>query len=215
MPSTLVHVALGGLLAAALLPDRYATRGTVAVVLVAAALPDLDSFVSPFLGGAHRSLGHNLLLPTLAGLALAYDLRVRDRSLLRTRFGAHGGTVAWTALATFVVAGVGLDLVTNGANLLWPLHDQFFTLNGDALVSNRRGFVQTFVDLSPAEPRPARTTRTLHFSTGVDPSPSPGAESGDVERVFPVVNGGWQLLLVAAGGLATASKLRRGARTVE
>ncbi|QLG26352.1 metal-dependent hydrolase [Halorarum halophilum] len=215
MPSTLVHVALGGLLAAALLPDRYATRGAIAVVLLTAALPDADSFVSPFLGGAHRSLGHNLLLPTLAGLALAYDLRVRDRSLLRARFGPGSGSVAWTALGAFVVAGVGLDLVTNGANLLWPVHDQFYTVDGDVLVSSERGVVHTFVDLSPAEPQPARTTRNLHYSTGVDPSLSPGAESRHVERVFPVVNGGWQLLLVAAGGLASALKLRRGPGAIE
>ena len=210
MPSTLVHVALGGLLAAALLPDRYATRGALVVVLLAAALPDLDSFVSPFLGGAHRSLGHNLLLPTVAGIAVAYDLRVRDASLLRERFGAAGGPVAWTALAAFVVAGVGLDYVTNGANLLWPLHDQFFKLDGDVLLSNQRGLVQTFVDLSPAEPKQVRTTRNLHYSTGVDPAPGPGPEPRDVERVFPVVSGGWQLLLVAAGALAVAVKRRRG-----
>lgn len=207
MPSTLVHVALGGLLAAALLPDRYATRGAMLTVLVAAGLPDLDSFVSPFLGGAHRSLGHNLLLPTLVGVALAYDLRVRDRSRLRRRFGAPGGPVAWTCLATFLVAGVGLDLATNGVNLFWPVHDRFYTLDGDLLLSSRHGVVQTFIDPSPGDPY---TTENLHYSTGVDPSP--GAESRDVERVFPVVSAGWQLLLAAAGALAVAVKLGRGPR---
>ena len=210
MPSTLVHVALAGLLAAAFLPDRYATRGAVLTVLVAAALPDLDSFVSPFLGGAHRSLGHNLLLPTVAGLALAYDLRLRDRSRLRARFGPGGGPVAATALAAFVLAGVGLDYATNGVNLLWPLHDRFYSLNGDLLVSSRRGIVQTFVDRSPSEPQRVRTTRNLHYSTGVDPAPAPGVDAGNVERVFPLVNGGWQLLLVVTGALAAALKLRRG-----
>ncbi|QLG63020.1 metal-dependent hydrolase [Halorarum salinum] len=208
MPSTLVHVALGGLLAAALLPDRYATRGAMLVVLVAAALPDLDSLVSPFLGGAHRSLGHNVLLPTLIGLALAYDLRVRDRSHLHERFGAAGGPVACAGLAAFVVAGVGLDLATNGVNLFWPVHDRFYAMDGDLLLSSHDGVVQSFVDRSSEEA--VRTTENLHYSTGVDPSP--GAESRDVERVFPVVSGGWQLLLVAAGAFAVAAKLRRGPR---
>lgn len=207
MPSTLVHVALGGLLAAALLPDRHATRGAILAVLVAAALPDLDSFVSPFLGGAHRSLGHNVLVPTAVGVALAYDLRVRDRSLLRDRFGAAAGPVAWSGLAAFLLAGVGLDLVTNGVNPLWPLHDRFYTLDGDLHLSSQRGVVQSFVDRSPAESGSVQTTRNLHYSTGVDPSP--GAESPDVERVFPVVSAGWQLLLVAAGALAVAAKRRR------
>ncbi|WP_313691037.1 metal-dependent hydrolase [Halorarum halobium] len=209
MPSTLVHVALAGLLAAALLPDRYATRGAMLAVLLAAALPDLDSLVSPVLAGAHRSLGHNVLLPALVTVALGYDLRVRDSSRLRDRFGTAASPVAWTCLAAFLLAGVGLDYVSNGVNLFWPVHDRFYSLNGDLLLSSRRGVVQSFVDLSPpTESEPVRTTENLHYSTGVDPSP--GVESGTVDRVFPVVSAGWQLLLVAVGALAVALKLRRG-----
>ncbi|WP_435065570.1 metal-dependent hydrolase [Halobaculum sp. EA56] len=195
MPSTLVHLALGGLLAAALLREEAFDRRAVAVVLLATALPDIDSFVSPFLAGAHRSLGHNVLVPALVLALLVYDTRLREESWLRGRLGGTAPAVAWVALAGFAVAGVALDLVANGVNLLWPLHDQFYTLNGRAGLSNRRGFFQTFVDLSPPEPAEPATTETRHYATGVDPSP--GAEDEDVERVFPLVWAGWQLLLVA------------------
>jgi membrane-bound metal-dependent hydrolase YbcI (DUF457 family) len=205
VPSTLVHVALAGLLAAALLREDEFGRRAVGIVLLAAVLPDLDSFVSPFLAGAHRSLGHNVLIPVAGAALLAYDAWVRDRSGLRARFGAAAAGVAWVALAGFAIAGVGLDYVTNGVNLFWPVHDQFYTLNGRAGLSSQRGFFQTFVDLTPRE---VRTTENLHYATGVDPSP--GAEPENVERVFPLAWAGWQLLLVAASVGVLAVRFARG-----
>ncbi|KPN30541.1 hypothetical protein SY89_01276 [Halolamina pelagica] len=86
MPSTLVHVAVGGLVGAALLGDRF-TPKAIAVVLVAAAIPDLDSFLAPVIGGAHRSALHTLLLPVLLGTVLYVDSRVLDRSRIRERWG--------------------------------------------------------------------------------------------------------------------------------
>jgi len=204
VPSTLVHLALGGLLAAALLRESAFGRRAVGVVLLATVLPDLDSFVSPVLAGAHRSLGHNVLIPLAIGSVIAYDTRVRGRSWLRERWGGLAPHVAWVALAGFAVAGVGLDYVANGVNLFWPVHDQFYSLNGRAGLSNQRGFFQTFVDLTPEE---VRTTENLHYSTGVDPSP--GDEPEGVERVFPLVWAGWQLLLVATSAAVLAVRLRR------
>lgn len=207
VPSTLVHLALAGLLAAALLREREFGARAVAVVLLAAVLPDLDSFLSTTIAGAHRSLGHNLLLPAAAGALLLYDTRLRGSSRLRDRFGGTAPGVAWVALAGFAVAGVGLDYVANGVNLFWPFHDQFYTLNGRMGLSNRRGFFQTFVDLTPDR---ARTTENFHYATGVDPSA--GSEPEDVERVFPVVWAGWQLLLVATSVAVLAVRLRRADR---
>ena len=210
MPSTLVHLAVGGLLAAALLRESAFGPRAVGVVLLATALPDFDSFLSTVVAGAHRSLGHNVLLPAAALLALVVDTRVREESWLRRRFGATAPGVAWVALAGFAVAGVGLDYVANGVNLLWPVHDQFYTLNGRAGLSNRRGFFQTFVDLAPAEPVEPATTETRHYATGVDPSP--GEEPADAERVFPLVWAGWQLLLVATGAGVLAARFARSRR---
>ena len=45
MPSTLVHLAFGGMIAAALLGDVFDRRALL-VVLVVTAAPDLDSFIA-------------------------------------------------------------------------------------------------------------------------------------------------------------------------
>ena len=200
MPSTLVHVAVGGLVGAALLGDRF-TPKAIAVVLVAAAIPDLDSFLAPVIGGAHRSALHTLLLPVLLGTVLYVDSRVLDRSRIRERWGTSAPYVAGVAIAALLAGGILPDLVTNGVNALWPLHDQFYTVDGELKLSTTEGLVQTFVDLSPAEPSRPSTTDNTRYSTGADPTPWQERE-GPVERVFPVVTAGWQLMLV---GLSAAT----------
>jgi membrane-bound metal-dependent hydrolase YbcI (DUF457 family) len=209
MPSTLVHVALAGLLAAALLPDDHFDRRAVVVVLGIAVVPDLDVFAGFVIDGAHRSLGHNLLIPGLAAALLVVDLRLRERSWIRSRWGDRGASVLGVSVAGFVLAGIGLDYVVNGTNLFWPVHDQFFTANGKVVVSNQRGLVQTFLDLSPdppkEPPKKPKTTDNTHYSTGVDPKP--GKEPKQVERVFPVVRSGWQLLVVGTSAVVLSAKL--------
>jgi len=201
MPSTLVHVAVGGLVGTALLGAAF-DRRALALVLVAAAIPDLDTFVGLVLPGAHRSLLHTLLLPALMTVFLAADLR-RSRSRVRRRLGADGGRVAWAALAALAFGGVFPDLFTNGVNAFYPLHDAFYTIDGKLLLSNQRGVVQTLVDLSPPEPAP--TTETLHYSTGVDPSP--GSEPANVERVFPVFRNGVEFMLVVVSAVVVGARL--------
>ncbi|WP_251342753.1 metal-dependent hydrolase [Haloplanus halophilus] len=193
MPSTVVHLAVGGLVAAALLGDEF-DRRAVAVVLAVTAIPDLDTFAGLYVQGAHRALLHTLVLPAVAGVALAYDTRMRDASRLRDRWGGRGVRVAWVALAALLVGGILPDLMTNGVNAFYPLYDRFLTVDGELLLSNQRGVVQTFVDLSAD---PERTTENTHYWTGVDPSPGPEPEN--VERVFPVVRSGFQLLVVVLG----------------
>ncbi|MBP1985754.1 metal-dependent hydrolase [Halolamina salifodinae] len=200
MPSTLVHVAIGGLVGAALLGDRF-TPKAIAVVLVAAAVPDLDTFLAPVIAGGHRSTLHTLLLPALLGAAVYADARL-DRSRIRARWGPDASFVAGVTIAAGLLAGGILpDLATNGVNALWPLHDQFYTVNGKLELSTTEGVVQTFVDLSPAEPSQPSTTENTRYSTGSDPTPWK-EDDGPDERVFPVVTAGWQLMLV---GLSAAT----------
>jgi len=147
VPSTLVHVAVGGLVGAALLGDRFTPRA-IAVVLVAAAIPDLDSFLAPVIAGAHRSALHTLVVPALLGFAVYADAR-REDSWLRARWGSDGAYVAGVAVAALLAGGILPDMVTNGVNALWPVHDQFYTVDGELKLSTTEGVVQTFVDLSP------------------------------------------------------------------
>ncbi|SEA09283.1 LexA-binding, inner membrane-associated putative hydrolase [Haloplanus vescus] len=200
MPSTVVHLAIGGVIAAALLGEEF-DRRAVAVVLAATALPDLDTFAGLYLQGTHRALLHTFVLPAVAGVALAHDTRLRGVSRLRARWGARGTRVAWVALAALIFGGILPDLMTNGVNAFYPLYDRFFTFNGELLLSNQRGVVQTFVDLSTA---PEQTTENTHYWTGVDPTR--GAEPENVERIFPVVRSGFQLLVVALGAFTLGAR---------
>jgi len=194
VPSTLVHVAVGGLVGVGLLGAGF-TRRRIGVVLFAAAVPDLDSVLTFAYPGAHRALLHSFLFPALLGALLLADAR-RDRPWLRRRFGPGAVPTAGVALAALVVGGILPDLFTNGVNALFPLHDAFYTVEGELLLSDRRGVVQTFVDLSPPEPAPS--TDEVTYVTGVDPSA--GAEPEEVERVFPVVTSGFRLLIVLTSG---------------
>lgn len=213
MASTLVHVALAALLAAALLGRAFDWRAAL-VVLAATAFIDLDAFVGLVFPGTHRAAFHTVLLPALATALIVYDTRAREESTL-ARWRPDGERVAWVTVVAVAVAGIGLDMAINGVNAFWPLHDQFYAVNGKALLSDQRGLVQTFVELDPPDPQGGggqqpRTTENTHYSTGVDPKR--GQEPEDVERIFPLVRSGWQLLLVVVGYGVLAVRLWEGQR---
>ena len=146
MPSTVVHVALAGLVGTALLAEYFDWKA-VAAVMAATALVDFDVFVGFWIPGAHRAAFHTLVLPLLGGLVLWADLRRGDDSLVRSRWGARGVRVSWVGLVAVTFAGIGLDAFFNGANLLYPLHDRFYTLDGKVFYSTEEGFVQTLVSV--------------------------------------------------------------------
>lgn len=199
MPSTLVHVAVAALVATALLGPAFGPRPLL-LALVAATLPDLDAFAGPILPGAHRALGHTFLLPAL--LAAVLLAGARPGGWLRARYGGRGVRAAWVAVAALFVGGILPDLFTNGVNVFYPIHDAFYRVNGELLVSNQRGVVQTFVELGRG---PVGTTESVHYATGVDPTP--GAEPENVERVFYVLQSGTDLLLVLTGFGVVAGRL--------
>ena len=204
MPSTVVHCALAGLLAAALLGEHFDGRA-VAVVLAVTVVPDLDAFAGFVIPGGHRSVLHTLLLPLAGAALLHYDTRIRDPSFIRRRWHARGVRVAWISVAAVAFASIGLDLVAGGVNLFYPLHDQFYELSGELLFSNDRGLVQTFVELGGEGEAARGSTRQVHINSGIDPNR--GAEPTDVERVFPVAQSGWQLLLICTSVFVLAVRL--------
>jgi len=201
MPSTLVHLGIAGLVAAALLGEAFRAR-TLAVVLLAVVVVDLDVFVGFVVIGAHRSAFHTLLWPTLLGAALVYDARIRDRSWLRGRFGPDAPRTAAVTIVAVVFAAIGPDAVTNGANLFYPVHDQFYALDGRLRFSTERGILQSFVE----EPSRGSSEETQYY-TGADPDPANEGAEPDTERIFLIVDSGLQALLVVLGTVTVTARL--------
>lgn len=220
MPSLVVHYALVGLLAATLLGAAFDKRSLL-VSLAVVTIPDIDAFIALFSTVGHRAALTNLVIPAVAAALLVVDLYVREESYVRARWGGYGVRVAWFGIVVYAVAHVLLDAVGGGANLLWPIHDQFYTIRGRLELSTQRGIVQTFVETSPPEPsgdggggggggvptlRSIGNTSEVQMSTGIDPNPGATEKPAVVDRVFPVARGGWQLYLLIVGTVATVAR---------
>ena len=208
MPPTLVTIAVGVLLGVALLGPAF-DRRALAVVALAAALPDLDAAASLLVPGTTNALLHSAFVPAVAALALYYDTERRASSWLRTRYGWYGVRVAWVAVAAYAVAGIGLDLFNiDSAAALYPISDRYYSITGKLVLSTQEGIVQTYVEwgdgwLSVASPG---TTETHHVETWL--TPADGAE-----RRLRIVDSGWQLVVVAtAAAAAPAKRLLDGGR---
>ena len=218
MPSTVVHAGFALLLAAGLL-GAYYDRRALAVLLVVIVLPEADSFLGLIMAGAHRTVGHNLVLPAVAALALYYDTRVRERSLVRERLSPRWIAVAWVALFAHVFAHVALDWThLDGVNAFWPLRDRFFQLAGEAFYSTADGFVQTFVDVRVDPETGTRTvdagaggtSESVHVNNPVQPRDPDLDVEEPVDRRFPVANAGWRLYLIGLGLFALGARRLQG-----
>ena len=217
MPSLVVHYAFVGLLAATILGAAFDKR-SVLISLVVVTVPDIDAFIALFSTVGHRAATTNLVIPAVVGLALAVDRYGREESFVRRRWGAYGVRLAWFCVAVYAVGHVLLDSVTGGANLLWPLHDQFYEITGRLELSSQRGVVQTFIEGSSGTEsesvptfQPMGNTSEVQMSTGVDPNPGANpAPAESVDRIFPVARSGWQLYVLVVGTLATATRFLIG-----
>ena len=211
MPSTVVHVAFGALVATGLL--RAFDARSLAAVCAFTAVPDLDTFLGVWIPGGHRALLHTALLPLALGALVAWDAR-RDGGWLRHRFGDTGPHVAGVGVVALALGGIGPDLLTNGVNLFYPVHDTFYAFDGELQFSSTRGVVQTFVELggdgSGAADSVVGTTETVHYETGVDVAR--GNDPADAERLFPVVRSGMQLVVVVTAVVAVWGRFREGNR---
>lgn len=212
MPSTVVHVALAWLVAAGLLGSAFDRRALL-VVFAVAAFPDLDTVVGLVFAGTHRAAFHTLLIP-LGGAGLVYwDTRVRESSWLRGRYDDWGVRVAWVSVVAYAFAAVGLDLFHPlGANVLYPLHDQFYSITGDLTYSTAEGWKQSFVEFQTADAGGGAdvgqrgSTGEVHVPSGVDTDRGPDPE--EVERHFPIAFGGWQVFVVLTSAVVLAARAR-------
>jgi hypothetical protein len=214
MVSSVVHAGFALLLAAGLLGDYY-DRRALAVVLVVVVVPEADSFLGFVMPGAHRTVGHNLVLPAAAAALLYYDTRLRERSALRERLADRWIAVAWVGLFVHAFAHVSLDWIhLEGVNAFWPLRDRFYALDGEILLSTADGFVQTFVDLRTDPETGTRTvdagatgtTKTVHVNNPVEPRDPDEVTDEPVNRIFPIANAGWRLYLIGTGLFVLAAR---------
>lgn len=145
MPPTAVAVAVGVLLAVALLGPAF-DRRSVAIVAAAAAFPDVDALFVLVGPGGPNAVFHSLFIPVVAVAALYYDTRSRETSWLASNYRWYGVRVAWVTVAAYAVAGIGLDLFsTDGVALLYPLSDRYYAIIGGFLLSTHEGVIQTYV----------------------------------------------------------------------
>ncbi|TKX86708.1 hypothetical protein EXE43_07005 [Halorubrum sp. SS5] len=214
MAPTLVSAAVGALLAAALLGGAF-DRRAVAVVVAAAVVPSLDAAASLVVPGATNALLHAVWAPLLVGAAVHWDTSLRPASALRDRFGRRGVRVAWVALASFVVAGIGSALFAGeGAALLYPLEDARYVVRGRLVLSTQEGVVQTFLALGGdgSGVLPLRTAGGAvadPVASWVNPDGRPGLDPA-ADRQFRFIDGGWQLVVVATSAATLAVRFRRG-----
>ena len=210
MPSSVVHIGFGLLLAVGLLGAHY-DRRALAVVVALVLFPELDTILGWVIAGAHRTVLHTMLTAVVAGGLLYWDT-TRSESWIRGRWGAYGVRVAWVALFAHTFAHLALDWAhLDGINIIWPLVDQFVKLDGEIYITSE-GLVQTFIDISPdpetggpvADAGQGGDRASVHVSNPAQPDAEPTDEP--VDRRFPIAVGGWQLYLVLAGLFAVAAR---------
>lgn len=211
MAPTLVNAAFGAVLAAALLGAAF-DRRSVGVVVLAAALPDLDMVASLVLTGATNALLHTLWLPFVIGVVLYWDTVVREASVVHRRAGWRGVRIAWVALAAYTVAGIGPELFGRaGVNLLYPLHDAYYLVDGRLVLSTNEGVVQTFLTAGSTGLLPLEspgTTATYTIPTWINPDGRTGLGNG--ERVLFLLRSGWQAVVVAGAAAVLAIRFYEG-----
>ena len=214
MTSTIVHLAFAGLLAAALLGDAYEWK-SVLLIFGLIVLIDLDSFVPLVVSFGHRAVFHNLLIPFVAGALVLADVYAREESYILDRWGPRGLRVAWVTVLCYAVAGVLFDMTDGVVNLFWPIHDQFYALEGSIELSDQRGIVQTFIETGGDEgtsvptPEAVGTTEEVEITTGVDPG-EPETPDKDPERIFPVIGASWELVVFLTGTVVTLGRFYLG-----
>lgn len=208
MAPTLVNIAVGVLIGIALLGAAF-DRRSLTIVALAAGLPDLDAVLSLVAGGSTNAAFHTVFIPAFAAGLLYYDTTYRERSWLRSRYGWYGIRVAWVAIASYAVAGIGLDLFNvESVALLYPLSGRYYAIVGKFVLSTHEGIVQTYIQfgdgwLSVASPG---TTDTYHVESWIAP--------GDEERRLHIVESGWQVVVVLTAAAAVPAKalVERGDR---
>ncbi|MDZ7746200.1 MAG: hypothetical protein U5K28_06685 [Halobacteriales archaeon] len=199
MVTTLVAVATGLLLATTML-DNLSLRA-VALVGLAAALPDLDAVLAMLHPGLHNAALHNVWIPLLAG-----GLLVSRRGVLRERLTVEHVRLAWALVLAYSIA-VAFDLFNvESAAVLWPVHGRFFAVYGQLAYSTTDGLLFTFFEpnIGGGELLPKAGQGTVASGYAV-PSPFVGGDGQTMRAVL--VNAGWELLVALTATVVVAIRL--------
>jgi hypothetical protein len=200
MVPTLLNIAVGVLIAVALLGAAF-DRRSVLLVAGAAALPDLDAAFGTITPGGPNAVLHSLFVAGGLTALLYFDTMVRDESWLGSQYGWYGVRVAWVALAAFVVAGIGLDVFsTEGVALLYPFSDRYYAIVGRFVLSTQDGIVQTYVTIGDGW---LQVTSPGTVGTHTVESPLV-ATAGD--RRIRLVDSGWQAVILVTAIVALPAK---------
>lgn len=184
MAPTLINIAVGCLLAVALLGTAF-DRRSVVLVAGAAAVPDLDSVFALVAIGEPNAVLHSIFLVVGATVLLLSDTVLSDHSRLADRYGWYGVRVAWVAVAAFTVAGIGLDVFTSqGVGLLYPLSNRAVAVDGWFMLSTQEGIVQRYVTMGDG---------------GLQLSSPRIADAPSTDSVIHVDSGGFRIRLIESG----------------
>lgn len=212
MPSTVVHAGFGLLLTVALFKQTVLDRRLVALLLILIIAPEVDTVAGLVMNGAHRALLHNLIAPILTAGLIYWDTRYREESWIRSRWRDRGVRLVWVGLFVHVFAHLLLDYAhLEGINVLFPVYNQFFRLEGELVLSTVDGIGQTFFELEIIPETGGErvnvgavgTTEDVHVNNPVEPDggepPETDAAEEPVDRRFPVAVHGWQLYMIVSG----------------
>lgn len=188
MPSALFHIAIGLLIGLAVLGDDMDARA-LAIIAFAALLPDIDALLAFKFSGAHRVYLHNVFVFLVPAALLLAARRAGYMRRVTTRW-PDAERVLWTAVVVVAVAGVGLDAVASGANLLYPVHDQFYQVQGTVSYSPQHGFEQTVTDVDRAR---IGSSAEIYYPNGVELAP--GRDPRQMTWRVPLFGNTLQLLL--------------------
>lgn len=200
MAPTLLNIAVGCLLAVALLGAAFDSRSLV-IVAGGAAVPDLDAVFGLVAIGEPNAVFHSIFLVVGGTGLLLYDTVLSDRSRLADRYGWYGVRVAWVVVAAFTVAGIGLDVFTSqGVELLYPLSNRAVAVDGWFMLSTQEGIVQTYVTrgdggLQLSSPRIADAPSTDSVSD---------VDSGEFR--IHLLESGWQAIVLITAVAAIPAK---------
>lgn len=201
MPSTVVHVSFALIIACALIPNNRFTIKSLLIVALPVMFLDSDAFFYIVEEGLHRALFHNIIIPSVIVAILLYDISIRDESYIGRKFNSsHAMSLIITSYTAVVIAGLGLDFADTGVNLFWPIHDQFYTLEGKFILSSENGIVQTFSEFGTEKD----TTDSVVYNTPINPS-----SSGENSGTYPIAYKAWQLILIITSGILVSIKMVR------